>query len=294
MMQKQTTGLALIQPTDERIAALDRIANECGLINESGNPFEEAIRTANCMIALRQLLTPEIMAGIMSLQGSQNGFKTDKSYDVDAVREAVIDATLTGVKPIRNQFNIIGGRCYITKEGYGVLLSKVQGLSYSITTGIPKMVSAGAEAPVHIEWEFGGKREARDIIFPVRVNSGMGADGINGKATKKARKWLFEHITGFEMADGDLDDAQPQKQSRFASPIDVTPKDASDAQDAPRKPYGDGAAKMMENQPIGIDDLLAWYEASGYDTAQFDRWVLDGKAMSYINTAKTWKEAQNG
>jgi hypothetical protein len=35
----------------------------------------------------------------------------------------------------------------------------------------------------------------------------MGADAIIGKASRKARAWLYATVTGMEVGDGDADDA---------------------------------------------------------------------------------------
>ena len=92
------------------------------------------------------------------------------------------------------------------------------------------MTSAGAEAPVHIEWEYNGAKSEKDLVFPVRVNSGMGADAVNGKARRKAAAWLIAQVTGMEIPEGDATDVDaPRKAGRFA-PIDVTPKEEQPAQ----------------------------------------------------------------
>lgn len=233
-MTQQNTALALIEPTDQRITALDEIAKTAALITpDGGNPFAAAIATANGIARLKAALTPEVMAGVMTLQGSALGFRTDKDkdggYPPQVVADALIEATMRGLPPVGNNFNIIGARLYITKEGCETILRKIKGLRYMITPQIPKMTSAGAEAPVHVEWEYNGKAQSKDLVFPVRVNSGMGADAVNGKARRKAAAWLIAQVTGMEIPEGDATDIEPQKKSRFA-PIDVTPKEEQPAQ----------------------------------------------------------------
>ena len=232
----QNTALALIEPTDQRITALDEIAKTAALITpDGGNPFAAAIATANGIARLKAALTPEVMAGVMTLQGSALGFRTDKDkdggYPPQVVADALIEATMRGLPPVGNNFNIIGARLYITKEGCETILRKIKGLRYMITPQIPKMTSAGAEAPVHVEWEYNGKAQTKDLVFPVRVNSGMGADAVNGKARRKAAAWLIAQVTGMEIPEGDASDVDaPQARGRF-NPIDVTPKDEARPQD---------------------------------------------------------------
>ena len=88
--------------------------------------FERAYATAKSIEVLKTLLTPEYMAPIMNLQGNRLGFKTDKDksggYPIDHVKNCLIEAVLTGLQPVGNQFNIIAGQMYATKEGLGYLL----------------------------------------------------------------------------------------------------------------------------------------------------------------------------
>lgn len=237
-MTQQNTALALIEPTDQRITALDEIAKTAALITpDGGNPFAAAIATANGIARLKAALTPEVMAGVMTLQGSALGFRTDKDkeggYPPQVVADALIEATMRGLPPVGNNFNIIGQRLYITKEGCETILRKIKGLRYMITPQIPKMTSAGAEAPVHVEWEYNGKAQTKDLVFPVRVNSGMGADAVNGKARRKAAAWLIAQVTGMEIPEGDTSDVDaPQTRGRF-NPIDVTPKEDAPQDDTP-------------------------------------------------------------
>ena len=269
-MNTNTQALALIEPTDQRITALDEIARSAALITpDGGNPFAAAIATANGIARLKAALTPEVMAGVMTLQGSALGFRTDKDkdggYPPQVVADALIEATMRGLPPVGNNFNIIGSRLYITKEGCETILHRINGLRYMITPQIPKMSANGAEAPVHVEWEYNGKAQSKDLVFPVRVNSGMGADAVNGKARRKAAAWLIAQVTGMEIPEGDTSDVDaPQTRGRF-NPIDVTPTE----------------------QPQ--DDTPANFKEAGLTTEQvremynYYKWPTDG--MAKVNPA---------
>jgi hypothetical protein len=145
------------------------------------------------------------------------------------VRDCTIEALLQGVGAVGNEFNIIAARAYITKEGMGRKLSNIKGLSYTVTPGIPHTTGGGAVAPVEIEWQYGGERHTKTLQICVRVNAGMGADAICGKAVRKARAWLYSTITGQEVPEGEVgDDAKPvrgvvidDKPSRFEPPKDA-------------------------------------------------------------------------
>lgn len=207
------------------ITALDN-AVKSGAISAVGDGFARTFATANAIHTLRALLTPDVMKNIMELQNSPLGFMTDRKdapYSVAVVSDCIIEATLNGVSPFGNEFNIISSRCYITKNGMKHKLRDVPGLSYTITPGIPRMAGDGAIVAMSIEWTLNGKSDKKEINFAIRVNKGMGADAIIGKATRKASAWLFEAVTGTTINEGEADDAIPTTVTPVTSPIESAP-----------------------------------------------------------------------
>jgi hypothetical protein len=172
--------------------------------------FEKAYLIAQAVQELNNMLTPEYLKPIMALQGNKLGFKTDKDssggYPEAVVKNCLIEAVLMGVQPFGNQFNIIAGNCYITKEGFGYLLSNLSGLSYEIIPQLPRIKDQSAAVLMNIRWSINGMVKERQVDFPIKANQYMGADGVIGKATRKARAWLFNTITGSEISDGDVTD----------------------------------------------------------------------------------------
>jgi hypothetical protein len=203
----------------------------------------------------------------MALQGSAIGFKTDKAYPEDVVRDALIEATMSGVYPVGNEFNIIAGRAYITKEGFGRKLKDVPSLSYTVANGEITMKNGGAIVPMDIQWTYGGKSEAKTLPVHVRVNSGMGADAIIGKATRKARAWLYQTVTGQELPEGDVTDA--------SEPINVTPKASpfeSVKPEAPATPKPTTAhAPVMDERPF-LDRLFQAAAEAGITHEELNVW----------------------
>jgi hypothetical protein len=174
--------------------------------------FEKAYIVASAASELKKLLTPEYMKPIMELQGNRLGFKTDKDtnggYKEDVVKNCLIEAVLMGVQPFGNQFNIIAGNSYITKEGFGYLLSKIPGLYYEIIPSLPRINqnNSGAAIVMKIKWTLNGTSKEQELDIPVKMNQYMGTDAVIGKATRKARAWLYNTITGSETPEGDVTD----------------------------------------------------------------------------------------
>lgn len=172
--------------------------------------FQKAEVLSKTVVELQDRLTDEYMKPIMKMQGLKIGFKTDKDqaggYPVGVVRNCLIEAVVFGVQPTGNQFNIIAGNAYITKEGYGYLLSKISGLDFDIIHDLPRISQDKKSAAVEsmISWSInGGPKNEKKVPLAIKSNEFMGADGVIGKATRKARKWLYEKITGIETSDGD-------------------------------------------------------------------------------------------
>ena len=171
--------------------------------------FERAYLIAEATAKLKTLLTPEYMKPIMQLQGSRLGFKSDKVYAETVVKDCLIEAVLTGLQPHGNQFNIIAGNMYPTKEGLGYLLANFKGLSYQIISELPRINSSSTSAAIvmNIKWRINGGPQNEDKIeLPIKMNQYMGTDAVIGKATRKARAWLYSTITGSEITDGEVED----------------------------------------------------------------------------------------
>lgn len=176
------------------------------------NGFKKAYLVADAIEKLKSLLTPEYMKPIMALQGNKLGFKTDKDdkggYPEAIVKNCLIEAVLIGLQPHGNQFNIIAGQMYATKEGIGHLLSKIKGLSYKIIAELPHIKDSSAAVVMNIHYTLNNVSKEESINIPIKVNAYMGADAVIGKANRKARKWLYDTITGSEIPEGDIADIE--------------------------------------------------------------------------------------
>lgn len=187
------------------------VSNVLGATTVSG--FQKAYMYADAIKELKSLLTAEYMVPIMQLQGNKLGFKSDKTYPEDVVKNCLIEAVLFGLQPCGNQFNIIAGNMYATKEGVGYLLSKINGLQYDIVPELPRIKDASSAIVMNVEWTLNGTTRTKKLDIPVKVNQYMGTDAIIGKAIRKARKWLYDTITGQEIPEGNVEDVDSKVMS---------------------------------------------------------------------------------
>lgn len=213
-------NIALAKNLDELVIA----GQEAMQVKES---FLQTFALGESMAKLREALTPQVMRSIMSLKNTKLGFKTDENpkrgivYEVDTVRDCLIEATLYGVRPTGNQFNIISAGTYITKEGFTYLLRNLADfhsfkmlispatISEASSSGISRdgkqyqTIEREGRVKVALSWVYLSVMGEQNLEFIVKVNNGMGQDAIAGKAERKAKAWLYNYLTGINIPEGD-------------------------------------------------------------------------------------------
>lgn len=185
--------------------------------------FGAAFTAVNVIALLREAMTDEVMDKVfMPLMNTKIGFLTDRNgrarsggraplhlYTRDIVRDCIIDAVTIGLLPTGNQFNIIAERMYPTKEGYTSLLRKL-GVKYFIDTSYDKGQTQNfAEIPCKINYEYNGEKNSFSIIATVKKDDYSSHDQLRGKAERKAKKALYEYITGCDFGDADEQSSVP-------------------------------------------------------------------------------------
>lgn len=277
-------GLRLIDEASAGIEALDAIVAYGRSAMKLANGMRKSLMRSNYIARMRSALTPEVMGAVMYLQGSELGFLTDKDkeggYPVNVVRDCVISAAAKGLAPVENQFNIIGGRMYVTTNGCLQILAEL-GVRHSETAAIPQMGADRAKTKVLVEWEEDSRRQSKELEFEVRLNKGMGVDGANGKALRKARMWLVNRISGMTLADADAEEAMAEAEERrrassSSGPLSpkVVPPEAPSSPSSPAElpspePSGDALGDMSQAlaqhgiQDVTAEEIVAFHEAKG-------------------------------
>lgn len=205
----------------EMLDDIDAIVETCsakGLADKRA--VERASLLATGIRRLRELVSLEIVEGeVMELMNTRIGFLTDRDparakrgerielYPVAVVRDCLIEALLHEVSWVGNEFNIIAGGFYITKEG---LSRKVHEFSevtnVKLTFGVPaRQGSTGALVPATASWARDGiadKIECRqlgeiDDRIPVKTAGDYtSVDAILGKAERKLLARVYRRLAG--------------------------------------------------------------------------------------------------
>jgi hypothetical protein len=213
-----TTLPAVMEAAKEKFEIACRTAEGLQTINNFGAAFQ----AVTVVSLLREVLTDEVMDKVfMPLQNTKIGFLTDHTgkargnrpplqpYGREIVRDAIIDAVTIGLMPTGNQFNIIAERMYPTKEGYTALLRRL-GVKYFIDVSYDKSQTDGfAEIPCKITYTNNGERNSFSIVATVKKDSYSSPDQLRGKAERRAKKALYEYITGCDFGDADEDSSTP-------------------------------------------------------------------------------------
>ena len=230
-----------IQEAQSRFAAICEQASALELANNAGAAFTAAA----LVISLRQVLSDEVMKQVfMPLMNTKIGFLTDKDpnrpnksgirpspYSMEVVRDAIIDGIAYGLLPSGNQINIISGTMYPTKEGFTALLRRI-GCRYFISYSTPKINEQTADVDCKISYEWKSEKKTFNFTANVKKDSYSSLDQIKGKAERKAKKVLYEYLTGVDFGDADEDSSTPieeqptvevrKEEMRQAGPLRVT------------------------------------------------------------------------
>ncbi len=90
-----------------------------------GNTVATQVAKVKAINNLREAFDEAAIPAVMKIAGTAIGFRTDKdtdagttAYSTEIIREVCIEAMLSGLELLGNQFNIIAGRMYTTLEGY--------------------------------------------------------------------------------------------------------------------------------------------------------------------------------
>lgn len=187
------------QNPQERMVNICREADKLQITQDLAINVANSFTAANVMLALRETMTDQVVERYFRpLAGQKFGFRTDRNnYPTEVLRSCIIDAILLGLAPTGNQFNIISGNCYPTKEGYTNLLKKI-GVDYKIEI-LPNTSQDNSYAimPCRVTYNYGTAKNVKwdkDIVIPKKGNENY--DLLAGKANKRIKQALYEYLTG--------------------------------------------------------------------------------------------------
>lgn len=210
-----TTGGSSLQVNEELQSQFIALCQDAGQL-QLADDVSYTFKAAAVVQSLRNLLTkPVVEQFFLPLMGTRIGFLTDHDkegkdgkklppYGWEVVRDCIIDGACRGLAPVGNQLNIIASNMYPTKEGYTALLKRI-GAKYWITKSEDKAAPGSPTAKIEckVYYEYNGNKSDFTFVATPKKNQFSSLDQLQGKAERKAKKALYEYLTGIDLGDAD-------------------------------------------------------------------------------------------
>ena len=196
------------KPTkSEAIARLNDLTSSNQLATIQQMPaFERAIALSDAMGELRAAMEP-VLPSLLPLAGSGLGFAVDKKYKPEEIRDGLVEAALRGALPVGNEFAIISGKPYMQKAFFERVLPPLVKDLVLHPPAIVEQKNNTAHVTYQATWKVGAHEDSIhfDAKAPllIKVNAGMGADAIFGKAERKLLAAVYKKVTGYSTPDTD-------------------------------------------------------------------------------------------
>lgn len=190
-------------------AQSDNIAKATALALAEVPAVKAAARRAETIRRLWDAITDDVLNYLAPLINTPLGFKCDKQYDADTIRSCIVQALLLGARLTDNEFNIISGRAYLTREFFVRALSEMETLTnLRVSYGVPRITPDGALVSVSATFMLDKVADSLDAEIPVGIRGKEGVDNILGKAARKFLARVYARATGskFVIPEGEIED----------------------------------------------------------------------------------------
>lgn len=191
-------------------AQSDNIAKATALALAQVPAVQAAARRAETIRRLWTAITDDVLRYLEPLINTPLGFKCDKQYDDNTLRSCIVQALLLGARLTDNEFNIIQGRAYLTREFFVRVLSENEDLTnLRVSYGVPKITADGALVSVSATWVLNKVADSLDADIPIGTRGKETVDNILGKAARKFLSRVYARVTGskFAVPEGEIEDA---------------------------------------------------------------------------------------
>lgn len=239
--------------TRERMQKIQEIAERNAIEKLASLPrFIGGMQLCAAFAQIEKLWEGDLLDLLLHMADNPLGFRTDakeKPYPPIVIKRAAIECALRGGSIFGNEFNVIAGKCYMTKEFFE---RKVRELvsELRVIEHVPQQAQNAALVPMEATWIYAGKpdsirclkTEHGDLRIWVRVNAGMGVDAILGKAYRKLYARIYRRVTGSAWIEAEASQ-EPAEPAEPAEPEEVSGDEES--------------GQYVPDLFVGIEDQLA-------------------------------------
>src|SRR5262249_55398636 len=170
-------------------------------IDAASDDMHRGLMTAKGAFFIRQMVTGRVLDALMALQNQDYGFKTDQDagYDRAIVQKCAIDAFLMGLRPVGNEWNIIGRRMMPVHNGWQRKVSEIPGIaSVEIDTSGPVKPwnNMGITVECTAKWVLRGVADEIKVKASIPIHKGSGIRNCQMRLERQVYEAIWIHIKG--------------------------------------------------------------------------------------------------
>lgn len=207
---------------------MNKLIAEIQQINENWTHYEKSIAYGHYLTEIKNQIVGKPLEIIKSLMNTGIGFKTDRPnskdntvYPDEIIKNCVVQAIMHGLRIHGNEFNILGGNFYATKEGLDRIVHNNPLLEEKVKEKIKAFIQSDKTGIWAFTFEYsyklkGEQKTTEEVTVYVKGKMGnydIPFDAVMGKAKRKLYKTVYNEMTqGFKLEDADdIDDIEVEK-----------------------------------------------------------------------------------
>lgn len=222
---------AFLKELSQNTAMMNQLISDCKILTSNISEYEKSLLYGHYLVQIKNQISGKVLEIVKDLMNTGIGFKTDKpTYSDEIIKNCVTQAIMHGLRIHGNEFNILGGNFYATKEGLERIVNRNPDLERKIiikSKGFKKSPETEIWAlSFDYDFKLKDRQEIKDdVTVYVRGKQGnyeIPLDAVLGKARRKVLKTIYNQMTqGFfllEDAD-DIDDIPESKEANKESKV---------------------------------------------------------------------------
>jgi hypothetical protein len=215
---------AFLKELSSNTTMMNQLISDCKILTSNISEYEKSLLYGHYLVQIKNQISGKVLEIVKDLMNTGIGFKTDKpTYSDEIIKNCVTQAIMHGLRIHGNEFNILGGNFYATKEGLERIVNRNPDLERKIiikSKGFKKSPETEIWAlSFDYDFKLKDRQEIKDdVTVYVRGKQGnyeIPLDAVLGKARRKVLKTIYNQMTqGFfllEDAD-DIDDISELKE----------------------------------------------------------------------------------
>lgn len=290
------------------LATIKEAADEYQIVmgQRKGDAMTMTLAKATAVATIEEALTDELLKrSVLPLMGKKFGFRTDrdtggaKPYPLETIRSCVCEVLLNGGRLDGNEFNVISGTTYFTKEFWqrkveelaevsavDIKMGEVEikprkGFSREAADAYVEVIASWKVKRTEKEWRKvveNSKGRSFDNRVVVPMNQAMGRDAIIGKATARTYKAIYT-LSGGAYLDASTETEEPDpidvESHSVDPPLMEDPQDVADEQSRLTEEYVnllgaadsttevDGVVKAASGEKTLLPETLEFIKEAG-------------------------------